>query len=709
MILFKQDWVDKWPNAVVQYSTKNQSFLDLAAVYRDMGIENHAMILSLLNPALEDIDPWSPDLTQEERIAVATECKLNYWYFIREVARIPAKAGNVPVRYIANRGNIAMAWLFWTHVTFTAVFPRQTGKTMAAVILLRYLLNIGCINTSIALITKDEALRSKTMIEIKDCEDELPTYLRLTNGSDLKNTEQLTVKALTNTIRASVAQKSIKAAANINRGHTTPVIVTDEKAFISNIATTAPAATAGGSRVRKMAKDANEPYGNINLTTAGKKDDPDGSYVYNDLMSSAVWSEIFMDAKDIVHAHKIIRKNSSGGKLKVNCTFNHRQLGFTDEWLLDAIEEAGGTPEEIARDFFNAWTSGSQTTPIKNYAEMIRGSVMDPLHTEISKEGYITRWFLTEDELNNLQNTTHTILAADTSDAIGNDDISLQFRDLLTGAIIGSGHFNETNLITFAEWLFTWFVRNENLTLIIERRSSGASIIDALLLLFKRQGMNPFKRIFNRVVNDSDINPKAFNEITGNIRTSDWDHVVTTKRKSFGFATSGGGITSRSQLYSTTLINAAKYTGDTVHDAMTAGQILELTTRNGRIDHAVGSKDDMVISWLLSYWFLTQAKNLSYYGINPRHILKNNTNLIKSSTDGDLYNKNRQIKLKDDLEKTITRLKEAGNPLIRNKIEREILLILSKMEGSDVVSLDELINELTDQSKFSNMLNKISK
>ena len=51
MILFYDDW-RKYPGAIIDDQTSNESFIRLATIYRDMGIKNHAFPLVLLNPEL---------------------------------------------------------------------------------------------------------------------------------------------------------------------------------------------------------------------------------------------------------------------------------------------------------------------------------------------------------------------------------------------------------------------------------------------------------------------------------------------------------------------------------------------------------------------------------------------------------------------------------------------------------------------------------
>ena len=60
MILFYDDWAKygAFPNV----ETTNQSFLRLAAVYKEMGIRNYSFILALHDKDLVGVDPFDPNL-----------------------------------------------------------------------------------------------------------------------------------------------------------------------------------------------------------------------------------------------------------------------------------------------------------------------------------------------------------------------------------------------------------------------------------------------------------------------------------------------------------------------------------------------------------------------------------------------------------------------------------------------------------------------
>lgn len=703
MILFLDDWKN-FPTAIIDTKTANRSFVRLAALYREMGIVNNSFILALVNPALQGVDPFDEaNLTFEQKLMIAYECKINPWYFFREILKAPAQAGGEAVQFEANRGNIALFWSFFNHITIILIQIRQTGKSFSTDGLMTYLMDIRCTFTEINLLTKDDTLRAANIKRLKDIDSELPSYLRQRTKADINNTEELTVKALSNRYRGHLPQKSPKMAYNVGRGLTSPIFQIDEAPFQPNIAISLPSALAAGTAARDRAAKNGEPYGTILTTTSGKKDDRDGKYVFNFVSEAAEWSEKFFDCASLTELEILVRKNSRTGKLRINATFNHKQLGKSDEWLKKAIEDSGAVGEDADRDFFNVWTSGTLSSPLPvAVLEKIRNSQRPEKHTSISKTGgYLTRWFIEEHEVESFLKSKQFVMALDTSDASGGDDISLQLHEISTFETIATGTYNETNLITFAEWLCEWLVKYENITMIIERKSSGVAIIDYLLLMLPAKGIDPFKRLFNRIVNDHEEHYDRYKEISIPMgrRPSD---VYTRFKKTFGFATSGSGLTSRNELYSTTLQNAAKNVGDRVRDLTTINQITGLVNLNGRIDHQAGEHDDMVIGWLLNFWLLSQAKNLSFYGIDTKQILSS-LNVTKVTTAREYYDYIEQQQIRSEMDQVYSELQRENDQYIVQNLEARLRHLNSQLvlEDGEKFSIDELINALRDEKKRS--------
>jgi len=240
MILFRDCW-KRYPGAIVHYSTTNKSWVRLAGIYNSMGVENCLFHLALHNPLLKDVDPHDPNITQEQIVMVADEAAINPWYVLREIIKVPPIAGldSLPLR--ANRGNIALYWLFFNHITLMLIQPRQTGKSVSVDALMVSLLTILTVNTDISLLTKDDSLRVKNIKRLKGLVECLPKYLHLRTRQDANNTERLTIGRLGNAYNTSVAQASKKAALNLGRGMTNAINHVDEIAFINNIDVTLPA------------------------------------------------------------------------------------------------------------------------------------------------------------------------------------------------------------------------------------------------------------------------------------------------------------------------------------------------------------------------------------------------------------------------------------------------------------------------------------
>lgn len=672
-----------------------------------MGVHNHAFLLALHDRTLVGVDPFDyENLSHEKIVRIATECRVNPWYFFREVVRVPAGSGDEACMLEANRGNIALFWYFFNHVTTFLIQIRQTGKSLNSDILDCYLLDIRCTNTTINLYTKDDSLRAINIQRIKDIFSELPWYLNQRSKRDLDNTEIINVSSLGNWYRTALPQKSPRLALNVGRGSTAAIFKGDEIPFCPNARISIPAALAAGGAAKERAKKNNEPYGTVFTTTVGKKDEPDGKFFYQELSCAAVHNENFYDCIDEADLELNIRNASRTntrlfkrekdvrGGYDVNVTLNHKQLGKTDEWLARKIEDAKVDADDANRDFFNLWTSGSIRTPFNpRDADRMRASEREPVFIEnFRKQGYKIRWYIPQNKITEIMNSHKFILTVDTSDASGGDDIGINLYLDKTGQTIFSCNINITNLNVFNDWFANeLIIKYPNVTAIIERRSTGVGLIDHLLYILPALGIDPFKRLFNRIVNDKETYKNEWDEIQVPMSRRDPEIYIRYK-KHFGFATSGSGITSRSELFSITLSSAVQLVGDVIFDKSTIDQILGLVSKNGRVDHEQGEHDDLAFSWVLGHWFMTQAKNLYYYGINVVDVfslVRHNNN----KTVEDRYRTQEDKFIKSTIQQALEEIATATDPFI---IERKENLI-RKLEGSlreeerEIFSIDELI------------------
>lgn len=699
MILFYDDW-KKYPNAIIDYNTPNKSFLRLAGLYKSMGIKNHAFILQLHNPLLQGVDPFDLNLSIEQMAMIAEECQVNPFYFYREVIRIIASGNPNPIRIEANRGNIALWWLFYNHITTLLIQCRQTGKSLSMDCLANHIRCIGSTNTDMLLLTKNNDLKVRNIQRLKDLQSNLPYYLNLKTREDSDNTEKLTCVALNNTQYTAVGQMSEEGARKVGRGMTLAIVMIDEIAYVSGIRTILSSLLAGSNAARQSAKESGSLYGNIFATTAGYLSTDSGRFVYDTIYKQSFrWTEKLFDCKNEEDLVETIKKNTPRGRVQVLCEFSHRQLGKSDEWLRERINNAMAEGEDAGADFLNIWATGNETSPLsKEVINKITDSKVNDPYTEIGDNGYITNWYIPEQEVLSGIKNRKLVMGMDTSEAIGNDDITKVILDAETGEVVATGIYNETNIIMFSQWLAKFLIKYPTVTLIIEKRSTGITIVDNLILILLEYGIDPFKRIFNFVVNDAMDNKNYREEVLDRNMNFRDPEVYIKYRKLFGYATSGVGRTSRDNLYSTSLKSSTKYLGHLIRDKTLISQLLGLVYRNGRIDHAVGGHDDMVIAYTMVHWMLTHGKNLSYYGIDSNRILTtvSKAMILEQGGVDKVREKERQMNIKYQIEEMIEDMRNEKNPYIKDMMMVKIKKMYSGLDDSitNSFNLDSLLKDL---------------
>lgn len=697
-ILFLEDW-KKYPDAVPHLGTKNKSFLDLAKFYHDIGVQNFLFPLALHNPNLRTVDPFSPDLTDLQIKMMTIEMQENPWYFMREILRATPHGGSGTVPFRGNRSNVGMWWAFFAHLDMITTQPRQTGKSYGCYGLTTYLLFVVGNNLHMNLLTKDNKLRLEAVEKIKELVDNLPWWMQIRKPDDKDNREEISVNSLGNTYKTHVPNASVTVAMNIGRGMASPVWHIDEPPFQLNIQHSLPALIGSMGGAIKSSKEFGSPYGRIYTTTAGRQNTPEGAFFYDRVKRAAVWDEkAMLDCKDEEALHKLVESRSADGTLDVYAVYSHRQLGFDDKWLMDQIKAIGFSPEnreKINMDYFNIWVSGSDSAAFSpDIARNIGLLKAEPLYVERQKyDGLEIKWYIEKDQIDLYMSTKQSVVGLDTSDAAGGDSMGFVLVDIETFKVIATLNTNFINTFLFSKFLTEFLVKYENTTMIIERRSSGATIMDHLLVMLPTFGINPFTRLFNRVVNESDEHRERFEAIRY-LKTVD-DATLLENKKEFGFPTSGAGRYGRSVLYGNNLQISLEKGHDRLTDIKLSLQLLGLRVKNGRLDHADNSNDDLVIAWLLATWFLQNAVNLDFYGINPVQIYAAGNIINKKLTEEEEREYHRQEFLKKRLIALFSELENCDNDILAQKFEQEIRVIASKINLEDKVihSIDQLVDQ----------------
>lgn len=702
MILYKEDW-NKYPTAIADTNTTNSSWIRTAALIKSMGIDNHFFMLSLLNPKLVGVDPFSDNLTIEQKTDIVLECTYNPWYFYREVLRVPS--GSQKLRFRCNRAVLSLIWSFMSNIDVALIMPRQTGKSVTVDGLEIWLLCFGLKKDELFLFTKDTELRKRNIKRIKSTLSLLPRWLNPTCKKDLDNTEVVTMVAKGNLLKTAVGQQQKDRANNIGRGETLPFIHVDEGPTIPNVQISLPVLLAAGGAAKENAKLVNTPHGSIFTTTAGKKDTNEGAFFYDLVHSGMYWDERLYDCENKEVTRNMVMANKKGNRCVINATFSHRQIGLSDAWLLEKIAEAGGSLESINRDYYNRWTSGTISNPLSSkLIEVIVTSEIPPLYSNILSENYIMNWYIDEFDLERIMAEGHFIIGLDTSNAIGRDSNAIIITDIRDMSVIASCTISEANLHKYGIWLANFMIRYGNTTLIIENKSSAQGIIDTVSAILISAGIDPFKRMYNRVTDDHLIRTEDFKSISLPLHKRP-EEVYLRFKGSIGFNTTG---TKRSFLYDTVLQDAVKSTGHLIKDKNLSSELRSLVIKNGRVDHIDGFHDDSCIAWLLCHWFIKHSKNLIHYGIDPKMCLS----LV--SIDGATLSEEDLVKRKEltVVNMEINELKEKliSSPTIIQTMKYERLLanIISKGQklGDSAITMDKIMTEVAEKKVSKRSLSK---
>ena len=93
---------------IYDFSTKNESFIELAYQLKQEGIRNYKFFLILLDEDLVGVDPYDKNLSDGMKLKIQKEVMNNYWYYIREVVKIPEPGGYT--FYKLNKLNLAISF-----------------------------------------------------------------------------------------------------------------------------------------------------------------------------------------------------------------------------------------------------------------------------------------------------------------------------------------------------------------------------------------------------------------------------------------------------------------------------------------------------------------------------------------------------------------------------------------------------------------------
>lgn len=558
---------------MIQYNTKNLSFLKMYTILKDFGVKNCDFFLELKDETLIDVDPLSENLDKETKLRVINEITNNPWYFLREVVRIPT--AGIRRQFELSRATLAICWSLLNNLSSFIVLPRQCYKTYTICAMYLWFFYFGARNTEFMMFSYSDGILQGNLTRIKEMRDILPDYLNLYNpATDKDNAREMRFDtgSFYNHIRIKAPSKSPEEAAKAGRGFSTPCMWYDELNFIPQIGEIYDSASFAYKTVADIAKKSGSYHHRIMSSSVGRLDDESGMWGYNFLNSCCDFTEKMYDY-DIETVKEMIFQNSTNSFLRIE--YMYYDLSKPDTYL-EEMKKDSTSEEAFQREVLNRWQKTGGDHPLgKELVDKIAGQIHDPTDVLVIDDVYFLKLYRKIDEID--FNKTY-VCGIDTGGNLLHDFSTFVVVDPTNYEVVAVMRTNQFSTNRFAKCVANILVNVfTNAIAVIERNYVGVALCDSLI----ENGYGLASRIYC----SEDGKP--------------------------GFATTSK---TRPILYKDLLRVAVVNQYKQIHDTHIINEIIGLeVTRNGRIDHPKNGHDDTLMAYLFVRWFLAYAKNASSY------------------------------------------------------------------------------------------------
>jgi len=282
------------------YDTKNKSFIDMYEFLKKRGIENNDFFLKLYDQKLVDVDPFDPDISEENIERIKSEISKNYWYYLREIARIPVMCERLDVGcgqyFMLHRGTLAQAWCFENNISHYLESSRQCYREMG--VIQRYIWDFICgsddVNSAIIDLSNSEAINN--LNKLKKAILTLPKYLQ---PEYILNTNKIKRKNQNNIITAKSVHVRNDQEANKTETDLLVFLKNTHYVWINNFSFIRHNAIIH-SAIEKYMHNLHKCHTRSIYITAipGNIRNPYGKYAYDFIQKLSTFDEIIYDATE---------------------------------------------------------------------------------------------------------------------------------------------------------------------------------------------------------------------------------------------------------------------------------------------------------------------------------------------------------------------------------------------------------------------------
>ena len=434
----------------LQMSTRNKSFLDMHNFLKNTGHRNNAFMLILYDKDLANINPHDPNLHPMWQQRVFAECMCNYWYFIREVVRIPDSGGSTSgIPFKLHRGNLAFNFCILLNINVFVEMPRQQGKTLNADIWYLYLLNFGTTYSNIFFLNQNKEKSEENLQTLKNIRAMLPSYLRFdrpigVSGRLIKPKDSTRVLSNVNngnTIKTVPSARNRILAGNLIRGKTVALLWYDEYAFIpfnlDIFINGAPAHQTAAMNAKRNGK----PYGIIITTTPGDLTTEEGMNGFHMKETATVFDEQWYD---LTYQQIMLIVESNKTNNFVYIKFTYKQLGLSEKWFEEICTQMQHKWELIRREVLLEWNTDNMKSPFsKEQLAVVKRKTHDPIKTILLMNRFAFEIYEYPEYIGNVPKYP-PIIGVDVGGGVGRDPSAITCIDSRTTRVFAT--FNSRNI-----------------------------------------------------------------------------------------------------------------------------------------------------------------------------------------------------------------------------------------------------------------------
>lgn len=669
--------------AYYHMSTTNQSFLDMHYYLKQTGRQNNKFFLVIYDPDLIGVDPRDPNLNTLMKKKILRECIINFWYFIREVVRIPDQGGAVGggARYKLHRGNLALNFGFLLNWNMFVEFPRQHGKTISAVVWYLWVFNFGTTNSEMMFMNKKHDDSKMNLRRLKDIRDTLPSYLQMKEmmGPDGKikkasnNVESTTNIINNNKITTKAGARNSAGANGLGRGCTMPIHWYDEYAFILYNDVIYSAATPAFKTASMNAKKNNAPYGILITTTPGDMTTNEGIEAYNTKEAATPFNEAFYDYS-FEKLEEVRNSNTSSSFFYIRYTY--QQLGSSEQYFKEMVIDLKKNWVAIRREVLLEWSKSSSNSPFRqqDLDEVERLVMKEPIQQVALCNGlYFLNIYKPMDA--SMAFRYPPIMGVDVSGGYQKDSSTITIIDSRTTEVVADFNCNYISTNDLAKVIYELVVKYmPNCIVNVERNGGfGASVLSVLAK--SKIKKNLYFEIKDKVIEERFNGTKPVRK--------------TVQKKCFGFDETRDSRQLLMEILKERMEkHKAKFISPIIFDELTTLEV----KRNGRIEHADNAHDDQIFSYLLALYVWYEGKNLmqnfgldkgtlytddadeEYLGLDETY--RDIVNEIEMEEDEDLQEQlnflssDKSVSFKQWQDQEFLKDQEALNNLLKNKVTR---------------------------------------